>query len=95
MDLIEVAPSERPPICRVGDWGRSKYQRDRAKSRQRKNQRGGALKEVKVRPKTDDHDIEVKVKNASRFLGSVGGIDRSRIRPAVARIDVDFDLTGS
>jgi len=68
MDLIEVAPNEKPPICRVGDWGKIKYQRDKAKSKQRKNNRSGALKEVKVRPKTDDHDMEVKVRNAARFL---------------------------
>lgn len=68
MDLIEVGPSESPPICRLGDWGRLKYQRDKAKSQQRKKQRSGVLKEVKVRPKTDEHDLEVKVRNASRFL---------------------------
>jgi translation initiation factor IF-3 len=68
MDLIEVGASESPPICRVGDWGRIKYQREKAQAVQRKKQRSGALKEVKVRPKTDDHDIEVKVRNAARFL---------------------------
>jgi translation initiation factor IF-3 len=68
MDLIEVAPSERPPICKVGDWGKIKYARRKAAAASRKKQAQPSMKEVKVRPKTDDHDIEVKIRNAQRFL---------------------------
>ena len=68
LDLIEVAADNRPPICKVADWGRQKYQRSKAASKARRNQTTNALKEVKVRPKTDDHDLEVKTRSAKRFL---------------------------
>jgi translation initiation factor IF-3 len=67
-DLIEVAPKERPPICKLGDWGKIKYERSKAASRSKQRSSQPAMKEVKVRPKTDDHDIEVKTRNAQRFL---------------------------
>jgi translation initiation factor IF-3 len=68
MDLIEVAPTARPPVCRVGDYGRLKYDRKKREADARKNRSTVQLKEIKVRPKTDDHDIEVKARNAHRFL---------------------------
>lgn len=67
-DLVEVAPGERPPICRLGDWGKMKYARQKAAAASRRKQVQSSMKEVKVRPKTDDHDIEVKIRNAQRFL---------------------------
>jgi translation initiation factor IF-3 len=68
LDLIEVAPNERPPICKVGDWGKIKYARKKAAQQSRKNASQPAMKELKVRPKTDDHDIEFKIKHAQKFL---------------------------
>lgn len=68
MDLIEVAPEGRPPVCRLGDFGQLKYDRKKRAAQARKNQVQVQTKEVKVRPKTDDHDIEVKVRHARRFL---------------------------
>lgn len=68
LDLIEVAANERPPICKVADWGKMKYARKKAAAQSKKKQAQPSMKEVKVRPKTDDHDIEVKTRNAERFL---------------------------
>lgn len=68
LDLIEVAPNGRPPVCKIGDYGQLKYDRKKKAAAARKNQVTVLLKEVKVRPKTDDHDMGVKVKHARRFL---------------------------
>lgn len=66
LDLVEVAPNERPPVCRIMDFGKFKYQQ---KKRQHKGHvHQTKIKEIRVRPKTDDHDIEVKVKRAREFL---------------------------
>jgi len=65
LDLVEVAPNERPPVCKVMDYGKYKYQQ--AKSTTKKNT--VSLKEIKVRPQTDEHDLDFKMKNARRFLG--------------------------
>lgn len=66
MDLVEVAPQERPPVCRILDFGKFKYQQ---KKRQHKGYaHQGKIKEIRVRPKTGDHDIEVKLNRARGFL---------------------------
>ncbi len=68
LDLIEVAPNGRPPVCRIQDYGKLKYERKKKATQAKKNQVQVQLKEVKLRPKTDDHDIDVKVRHARRFL---------------------------
>ncbi len=68
LDLIEVAPQARPPVCKIGDYGQLKYERKKKAAAARRNQVQVQLKEVKVRPKTDDHDMAVKVRHARRFL---------------------------
>lgn len=68
LDLVEVAPNGRPPVCRIVDYGRLKYDKKKKEAVARKNQVIVNLKEVKVRPKTDDHDFDVKTKHARRFL---------------------------
>ena len=68
LDLIEVAPNARPPVCRVADFGRLKYEKSKKDAAARKNQVKVTLKEVKLRPKTDDHDMDVKTRHARRFL---------------------------
>lgn len=66
LDLVEVAPTERPPVCRIMDFGKFKYQQ---KKRQHKSHTHQIkIKEIRVRPKTGDHDIEVKVNRAREFL---------------------------
>ena len=69
MDLIEVAPTARPPVCRIGDYGRLKYDRKKREAEARKNRSTVQLKEIKVRPKTDGHDMGFKIKNALKFIG--------------------------
>ncbi|RME23062.1 MAG: translation initiation factor IF-3 [Deltaproteobacteria bacterium] len=68
LDLIEVAPNARPPVCRLGDYGKIKYEKSKKESAARKKQSQQTVKEVKLRPKTDVHDYEVKLKHARRFL---------------------------
>lgn len=68
LDLIEVAPEGRPPVCRIQDFGKLKYERKKKETQARKNQVQVQIKEVKLRPKTDEHDIAVKVRHARRFL---------------------------
>jgi translation initiation factor IF-3 len=66
MDLVEVAPTERPPVCRIMDYGKWKYSQ-----KKKQKHRGGHevhIKEVRIRPKTDDHDRQVKMKRAVKFL---------------------------
>jgi translation initiation factor IF-3 len=66
LDLVMVAPNERPPVCRIMDFGKFKYQQ---KKRQHKGHAHQIrIKEIRVRPKTGDHDIEVKVSRAREFL---------------------------
>ena len=67
-DLIEVAPNARPPVCRLADFGRLKYEKKKKEAAARRKQVTVTIKEVKLRPKTDSHDFEVKVKHARRFL---------------------------
>jgi translation initiation factor IF-3 len=66
LDLVEVAPQDRPPVCRIMDYGKWKYQQKR-KTRT-KHAHESQIKEVRLRPKTDEHDKNVKVKNARTFL---------------------------
>jgi len=67
LDLVEVAPNVRPPVCRIMDYGKFKYEQ---KKRQAKNtkQHQAQIKEIRLRPKTGEHDIEFKVKQARSFL---------------------------
>ena len=66
MDLVEVAPNSRPPVCRIMDYGKFKYDK---KKRSKKKPHVTKVKEVRFRPKTDEHDYEFKVKRALGFLG--------------------------
>ena len=68
LDLVEVAPSSRPPVCRVMDYGRYKYEQKKKKSGANRNAHAASLKEVKLRPGTDMHDLAFKLKNARKFL---------------------------
>lgn len=68
LDLVEVAPSAVPPVCRLLDYGRFKYEQEKKDREARKNQKIVLLKEVRVRPKTDEHDLEFKSKQVERFI---------------------------
>ena len=65
LDLVEVAPNERPPVCKILDYGKYKYQQAKKDT---SKQRTITLKEIKVRPQTDEHDLGFKMKNARKFL---------------------------
>jgi translation initiation factor IF-3 len=68
LDLVEVNPKAAPPVCKVMDFGKYKYEEKKKKQVARKSQIQVELKEVKLRPKTDDHDMDVKIRHARRFL---------------------------
>ncbi|MDD6088291.1 MAG: translation initiation factor IF-3 [Desulfovibrionaceae bacterium] len=68
LDLVEVAAAAEPPVCRIMDFGKFKYETQKKKQEAKKRQTVVQIKEIKVRPKTDDHDFETKVRHVRRFL---------------------------
>ncbi|WP_330185894.1 translation initiation factor IF-3 [Nocardia sp. NBC_01503] len=68
LDLVEVAPDARPPVCKIMDYGKFKYETAQKARESRKNQVQTVIKEQKLRPKIDDHDYETKKRNVVRFL---------------------------
>ena len=68
LDLVEVAPTGKPPVCRIMDFGKFKYEQQKRDKETKKKQKVVVVKEVKLRPNIEDHDFEVKLKNAQRFL---------------------------
>jgi len=68
LDLVEVAAQARPPVVKIMDWGRHRYEQQKKEREARKNQQTIEVKEVQLRPRTDDHDFEVKLKRARKFL---------------------------
>ena len=69
LDLVEVAPGSVPSVCRVLDYGRYRYEQTKKERKARKGQRGGALKEIRIRPRMKEHDLETKIKIARKLLG--------------------------
>lgn len=70
LDLVEVAPSAKPPVCRLMDYGKFKFEQSKREKEARKKQKIISVKEVKMRPNIDEHDFQVKAKNARKFLNS-------------------------
>jgi len=68
LDLVEVAPQVNPPVCRIMDYGKYKYTQSKRQQEARKRQKTIQVKEVKLRPKTDQHDLQVKARRAREFL---------------------------
>ncbi|TFH66526.1 MAG: translation initiation factor IF-3 [Gemmatimonadales bacterium] len=68
LDLVEVAPEANPPVCRIMDFGKYRYQLNKKAQESRKKQKVIVVKEVKFRPKTDEHDYQFKRNNISRFI---------------------------
>lgn len=68
LDLVEVAARARPPVVRVMDWGKFRFEKAKRDKEAKKKQHTVDLKEVKLRPRTDEHDMEVKLRNARKFL---------------------------
>ncbi|MCB9480815.1 MAG: translation initiation factor IF-3 [Desulfobacteraceae bacterium] len=68
LDLVEVSPGASPPVCRIMDFGRFKYQQTKKKQEAKKKQAVVQVKEIKVRPKTEDHDLNTKLRQIRGFL---------------------------
>lgn len=77
LDLVEVAPDERPPVCRIMDYGKFKYENKKKQAKSAKTHHV-QVKEIRLRPKTGEHDINFKVKQARSFLG-----DRDKVKVTV------------
>ena len=68
LDLIEVAPDAQPPVCRILDYGKYKFEQGKREREAAKKQRQSQMKDITLRPGTDDHDLDIKIKNIIRFL---------------------------
>ena len=68
MDLVEISPSADPPVCKILDYGRFKYQDQKKKNEARKKQKTIDIKEIKMRPNIDQHDYDVKMRAINRFI---------------------------
>lgn len=68
MDLVEISPNANPPVCKLMNFGKFKYREQKRAHEQKMKQKQVHLKEIKLRPVTDDHDYQIKLRNAKRFL---------------------------
>jgi len=96
LDMVEVAARARPPVVKLMDYGRYRYQQQKKEKEARKNSHAMELKEVQLRPQTEDHDFEVKLKRARRFLKKGNAVKvvvrfrgRELRRPEVGRAALD------
>jgi translation initiation factor IF-3 len=78
MDLVEVAPNARPPVCRIMDYGRYKYEQAKAEREARRKQHVTQMKEIKMRPNIEEHDFEFKTRHIKRFL-----MDRDKVKVTI------------
>jgi translation initiation factor IF-3 len=78
LDLVEVSSNTDPPVCKIMDYGKFKYQQDKKRQEAKKKQATTQLKEIKLRPKTSDHDLGIKVTHIKRFLE-----DRDKVKITV------------
>jgi translation initiation factor IF-3 len=70
LDLVKIAPQAKPPVCRIMDYGKYRYELSRKEKEARKNQKIINIKEVRLSPSIEDHDFDVKLKNAIKFLNA-------------------------
>lgn len=68
VDLVEIAPTAKPPVCKLMDFGKYKYEQSKKRDEQRKKQKQVQIKEIKFRPGTDEGDFQIKMRNITRFL---------------------------
>jgi len=68
LDLVKVAPQAKPPVCKIMDYGKYKYEQSKREKEARKNQKVISIKEIRMSPNIEEHDFQVRVKNALRFL---------------------------
>ncbi|PWT77944.1 MAG: translation initiation factor IF-3 [Chloroflexi bacterium] len=96
LDLVEVSPMATPPVCKLMDWGRFKYEQAKKENEARKHQKTIELKEIRIRPRTDEHDLGVKVRKIEEFLAdgdkvkvSVIFRGRENAHPELGRVVLD------
>jgi translation initiation factor IF-3 len=96
LDLVEVSPMAVPPVCKLLDWGRFKYEQAKRENEARKHQKTVELKEIRMRPRTDEHDLGVKVRKIEEILGdgnkvkvSVVFRGREMAHPELGRVVLD------
>lgn len=68
LDLVEISPNAEPPVCRIMDYGKFRYERSKKQAEAKKKQTVIEIKEIKLRPKTEKHDLDFKIKNIRKFL---------------------------
>ena len=79
LDLVEISPNAVPPVCKLMDYGKYKYEQAKKENEARKNQKTITLKEIRMRPRTDDHDIDVKTRKIQEFLAEGDRVDRDEV----------------
>ena len=101
LDLVEVSPKAAPPVCRVMDYGKFKYEQSKKTKQAKKHATTVEIKEIKFRPKTDDHDLDFKVRHIRRFLEEgnkvrlvVGFRGREIVHPETGRAMLDKVIRG-
>jgi len=70
LDLVEISPDAQPPVCKIMDHGKYKYELTKKKQEAKRKQKTTQIKEIKVRPKTDSHDLATKVRHVEKFIGN-------------------------
>jgi len=70
LDLVEVSPNSKPPVCKIMDYGKYKYELAKKEKEKRKKQHTVVTKEIRLRPKTDEHDFQFKMRHARKFIES-------------------------
>lgn len=91
LDLVEITANADPPVCKIIDYGKFLYQQDKKRKEQKKNQKVMHLKEIKMRPKTDVHDYQFKVKHVREFLAAG---DRVKITVKFRGREMAFQQSG-
>jgi translation initiation factor IF-3 len=96
LDLVEVAANSMPPVCKLQDYGRAKYEQTKREREAKKHQHAVELKELRLRPGTDDHDVDVRARSARRFIEEGHKVrllvrfrGREAAHPEIARAQID------
>jgi translation initiation factor IF-3 len=94
LDLVEVAPNAKPPVCRIMDYGKYQYEQSKKEKESKKKQHTITVKEIRMRPKTDDHDLETKLRQARKFFEQKNKVKFSMIFKGreLAYQDIGIDM---
>ncbi len=89
LDLVEISPNADPPVCKIMDYGRYKYEQTKKQQEAKKKQRTFQVKEIKIRPKTGDHDLQIKIGHIKRFIAK-----RDKVKVTVIFRGREITLSG-